>query len=230
MPRWYKSRGGLKRKTIYIPKIIILLLIFGLSAGYLFYIVERNLKPTIIQIARSKAHILATETMNKVLYEKILTNTDYEDLVTVHKDTQQRITLMQANTIKISRILSEANLAIKESIKNLEKQAFNIPLGQVLNSSLLAHYGPNIYVRLLPVGTVHVTFGDNFEEAGINQTRHILYLNIDTTVKIVVPLVTEDILVSNRVPIAETIIIGEVPNTYFGIGSALQMKELDIKQ
>jgi sporulation protein YunB len=230
MPRWYKSRGGLKRKVFHIPKIIIFLIIFGLSAGYLFYIVDRNLKPTIIQIARSRAHILATETMNKVLYEEILNNTDYEDLITVHKDTQQRITLMQANTIKISRILSEANLAIKETLKNLEKQTFNIPLGQALNSSLLAHYGPNIHVRLLPVGTVNVTFGDNFEEAGINQTRHILYLNIDTTVKIVVPLVTEDILVNNRVPIAETIIVGEVPNTYFGISSALQKKDVDVNK
>ncbi|MGI6145286.1 MAG: sporulation protein YunB [Clostridia bacterium] len=230
MPRWYKSRGGLERKIIHIPKIIIFLLIFALSAGYLFYKVERNLKPAIIQIARSKAHILATETMNKVLYEEILINTDYEDLITVHKDAQQRITLMQANTIKISRILSKANLAIKESLKNLEKQAFNIPLGQALQSSLLAHYGPDIYVRLLPVGTINVTFGDNFEEAGINQTRHILYLDINTTVKIVVPMVTEDILVSNRVPIAESIIIGEVPNTYFGIGSALLKKDVDVNQ
>ena len=230
MPRWYKSRRGLKRKIFHIPRIIIFLLIFGLSAGYLFYIVDRNLKPTIIQIARSRAHILATETMNKVLYEEILTNTDYEDLVTVHKDTQQRITLMQANTIKISRILSEANLAIKETLKNLEKQVLYIPLGQALNSSLLAHYGPNITVRLLPVGTVNVTFGDSFEDAGINQTRHILYLNMDTTVKIVVPLVTEDIVVNNRVPIAETIIIGEVPNTYFGIGSALQRQDVDVNK
>ena len=230
MPRWYKSRSGLKRKFFHIPKLIIFLLIFALSAGYLIYIVDRNLKPTIIQIAISRAHILATETMNKVLYEEILTKTDYKDLITVHKDTQQRITLMQANTIKISRILSEANLAIKETLKHLENQAFYIPLGQALNSSLLAHYGPKLTVRLLPVGTVNVTFGDSFEDAGINQTRHILYLNMDTTVKIVVPLVTEDIVVNNRVPIAETIIIGEVPNTYFGIGSALQRQDVDVNK
>jgi len=221
MPRWYKSRRGLKRGIIHIPKTLILLLIISISSGYLFYIIDRNLKPTIIEIARARAHILATETMNKVLYEEILTNTNYEDLIIVHKDKDQRITLMQANTIKISRILSEANLAIKDSLKNLINQEFTIPLGQALNSSLLAHYGPKIKVKLLPVGTVNVTFGDSFEEAGINQTRHILYLNINTTMKIVVPMVTEDIVVYNQIPIAESIIIGDVPNTYFGLGSSI---------
>lgn len=225
MPRWYKSRYGLKRGMLYIPKTFIILVVLGLSFGCLFYMIDRSLKPTIIQIAEARAHILATETMNKVLYEKILVNTNYEDLITVHKDTQQRVTLMQANTIKISRILSEANLAIKETLKNLENQTFYIPLGQALNSPLLAHYGPNINVKLLPVGTVNVSFGDSFQEAGINQTRHVLFLNINTTVKIVVPLVTEDIVVKSQVPIAETIIIGDVPNTYFGLGSSVQMKD-----
>ncbi|MDD2212866.1 MAG: sporulation protein YunB [Clostridia bacterium] len=230
MPHWYKSRRGLKRGMIKIPRILIILIILGLCGVYLFQVIDRNLKPTIIQIAESRAHILATETMNNALYEKILTNTEYEDLMTIHKDSQQRVTLMQANTLKISRILSEANLAIKEALKNLQEETFKIPLGQALNSPLLAHCGPNIKVRLIPVGTVNVRFVDSFQEAGINQTRHILYLNINTTVKIVVPLVTENVVVNNQVPIAETIIIGEVPNAYLGLGSSLSMKDLDIEK
>lgn len=228
MPRWYKSKRGLKRKMIAFPKgfTMIIILFIGLGSVYLFRIVDRNLKPTIIQIAESKAHILATETMNKVLYEKILTNTEYEDLMMVHKDSQQRVTLMQANTIKISRILSEANLEIKEALKNLQDETFKIPLGQALNSPLLAHVGPNIKVKLIPVGTVNVRFVDNFQQAGINQTRHILHLNINTTIQIVVPLVTENVEVHNQVPIAETIIVGDVPSTYLGLDSPLLPKDV----
>ncbi|MGI6588889.1 MAG: sporulation protein YunB [Peptococcia bacterium] len=226
MSRWYRSRRGLKRRIINLPKGIIIILILGLFGVYLFQVVDRNLKPTIIQIAESRAHILATETMNNALYEKILTNTEYEDLMTVHKDSQQRVTLMQANTIKISRILSEANLEIKEALKNLQYETFKIPLGQALNSPLLAHCGPNIRVKLIPVGTVNVKFVDSFQQAGINQTRHILYLNVKTTVKIVVPLVTENVVVNNQVPIAETIIVGEVPSTYLGLDSPLSRKDI----
>lgn len=219
MRRWYKSRGGLVRRISIFPKIMIILIIVGLLTISLFRIVDRNLKPTIIQIAQAKAHILATETMNKALYEKVLKNADYEDLMTIHKDSQQRITMMQANTIKVGKLVSEANLVIKESLKNLSEENFSIPFGQVLGSPLLAHYGPDINVKLIPVGTVNVGFVDRFEEAGINQVRHILYLNIEMSVKIVVPLVTENVVVKSQIPIAETIIIGEVPNTYLGFTS-----------
>lgn len=225
MPRWYKSRSGLVRRNIKVPRILIILVVLALLAIYLFQIVDRNLRPTIIQIAQSRAHLIATETMNNALYEKVLKNTDYEDLMTIHKDSQQRITMMQANTIKVSRIVSEANLVIKESLKNLKDETFKIPFGQALGSPLLAHYGPDIRVKIVPVGTVKVGFVDRFQEAGINQVRHILYLNIETSVKIVVPLVTENVVVNSQVPIAETIIIGEVPSTYLGFGSPYIMKD-----
>jgi len=220
--RWFKSRSafkrsGFKRGKRLTPRILIVTIILVLCGLYFFYIIDRNLKPTIIQIAQSRAHIIATEAMNNALYEKVLSNTEYEDLMMIHKDAQQRVTIMQANTIKISRIVSEANLAIKETLKNLQGETFKIPLGQALGSPLLAHYGPDVNVKIIPVGTVNVGFVDRFQEAGINQVRHILYLNIETTVKIVVPLVTENVVVNNQIPIAETIIIGEVPNTYFGL-------------
>lgn len=184
---------------------------------YLFVIIEKNLKPTIIQISESRAHLIATEAIHKVLYEKVLNDVNYNDLVYVHKDTQLRITMMQANTIKINRIVSQANLEIKNTLLNLSDESFQIPLGQTLGSQILANYGPRINVKIVPVGTVDVKFLDEFQQAGINQVRHILYLNVATTVKIVVPLATKGITVSNQIPIAETIIVGQVPETYLGV-------------
>lgn len=215
--RWYKTKSGLKRGAFAIPWPFIFLFILVIGGIYCFTVIDRNLKPTIMQIADSRAHIIATEAINKALYEKVLYNTDYEDLVTIHKDKEQKVTVMQANTLKISRIVSEANIAIKDTLKNLKDEDFYIPLGQALGSSLLANYGPQIRVEIVPVGTVNVGFDDRFQEAGINQVRHILYLNIETTVKIVVPLLKEDIVVKHQIPIAETIIIGDVPNTYLGL-------------
>lgn len=215
--RWYKTKGGLKRGVFVIPWMSIFLLILLISGIYCFMVIDRNLKPTIIKIADARAHIVATEAINRALYEKVLYNTDYEDLITIHKDTEQKVTVMQANTLKIGRIVSDSNMAIKETLKNLQDEDFYIPLGQALGSPLLANYGPKIRVEIVPVGTVNVEFDDRFQEAGINQVRHILYLNIETTVKIVVPLLKEDIVVKHQIPIAETIIIGDVPNTYLGL-------------
>jgi sporulation protein YunB len=215
--RWYKTRGGLKRGLIVIPRGFLLVLCLLLGILYCFWTIDRNLKPTIIQIADARAHLIATEAINQALYEKVLYNTDYEDLVTIHKDADQKVTLMQANTMKISRIVSEASMAIKEILRNLEGEVFKIPLGQALGSALLANYGPKINVKILPVGAVKVSFDDRFLEAGINQVRHLLYLDIQTTVKVVVPLVSEHVAVKHQIPIAETIIVGAVPDTYVGL-------------
>lgn len=228
MARWRRNRYRLLKYQIQYrlrrPKIPLPIIIFISLIGLIilsFMIVDRNLRPTIVQISQARAQLIGTEAINKALYEKVLTNVDYNELVQVHKDSQQRITLMQANSIKISRVIAQANLEIKESLSNLEEEVFYIPLGQTLGSKILANYGPKIKVKIVPVGTVDVKLIDEFKHAGINQVRHILYLNVNTTVKIVVPLVTEGVSISNQIPIAETIIVGEVPNTYLGFGNSL---------
>jgi len=225
MTRWKKSRlrglrrGGLplKIRGIYAGMISVVLLCF-----ILFAIMENNLKPTIVNIAEARASLIATETIHRVLYEKVLADVNYSELVYIHKDDRQQITMLQANTVKINKIVSLANLEIKDALASLEDEVIKIPFGQTFGTQLFANYGPRISVRLSPVGTVKVTFNDELQQAGINQVRHILYLNIETTIRIVVPLATEGVSVNNRVPIAETVIVGQVPNTYLSLETGLQ--------
>ncbi|MDD2401606.1 MAG: sporulation protein YunB [Clostridia bacterium] len=226
LARWYRTKYGLKRGIIKIPRLLIISIVIGVISLYLFKIVDNNLKPTIMDIAESKAHIIATEAINNALYDKVFNNIGYEDLIIVHKDSQQHITMIQANTIKMSKMVAQTNLIIKEALKNLEYEKFNIPVGQALGSPLLAHYGPKVNVKIIPVGTVNVCFDDKFQEAGINQVRHILYMNIEANIKIVVPLVTKNVIVKSNIPIAETVVVGQVPNMYFGMDSPLKMKGL----
>lgn len=213
LPQRYHHWKFPTKAVIAIALILIILLSFS--------VVERNLTPAILTMAETRAHQIATETIHRILYERVLANVSYNDLVFVHKDNQQRITMMQANTIKISQIISQANLEIKERLRSLQQEAVYVPLGQVLGSRILANYGPKIKVEIIPVGTVNVQFHDEFQQAGINQARHILYLNIHTVVSIVMPTASRSVAIDNQVPIAETIIVGEVPNTYFGVESGL---------
>lgn len=229
MARWYRTRYGLRRRlfSFRIPGTVITLGLLVIIAVFLFSIIETNLRPTIISIADSRAHVVANEAINKALYDKVLANVNYNDLVFVHKDSQQRITMMQANSVMIARIISQANLEIKENLKYISEDIIKIPLGQALGSQILANYGPRINVKIVPVGNVDVQFYDEFQQAGINQVRHILYLKIDTTVKIVIPMVTNSIAVNTNVPIAETIIVGQVPETYFSLDSSLLKQKID---
>lgn len=200
-----------------VPRLTIVLVALGLIICLLLlmlFVIERNLKPTIKEIGEAKARQVATEAINDAVKHKIADSVNYQDLIFVQKDSQGRIVLMQPNIVRINQLVSDTTLYINNNLKELEKKEFSIPLGQVLGSQLLANYGPHINVKILPIGTVKTIVSDNFVEAGINQTRHRLYLNIESQVRVVVPLITSQIDVGTQVPVTDTIIVGQVPETY----------------
>jgi sporulation protein YunB len=207
-----------------VPKLNLVLVACGIVLAFIIImliIIEHNLKPTISQIAEAKARQIATEAVNNAIKSKIVDSVNYDDLISVQKDSQGQIVLMQPNIVRINQLASDTTLSINSALKDLEKEKFHIPLGQVLGSQLMANYGPRIHVSIYPIGTVRTTVFDKFEEAGINQTRHRLYLAVQSQVRVVVPLVTSQIEVDTRVPVTDTIIVGQVPNTYVRLDSKL---------
>lgn len=208
-------------------RILVVIVILALMILVPFSIVERNLKPTILAIAKAYAEQVAVTAIEDAVNDRIAGSVEYKDLIFIRTDNRGRVVLMQANTIKINSLAADAILDIQKNLAKLEGKVIHIPLGQVLKSQLLAAYGPKIRVTLVPIGTVKVKIADDFQQAGINQTRHRLYLNVYDKVKIVIPLVSEYIEVSAQVPIAETIIVGEVPQTYFNLDLGRGLKEID---
>lgn len=205
---FYLRRLSLFRLALVIFLVALLILILTLT------VFERSLKPTIRELAVVKARSAATEAVNKAIKEMLTDSVDYQELIYIEKDTSGRIVLMQPNIVRINKLASDTTLAINDSLKDLVDEQFFIPIGQVLGSQLLANYGPRIGVSIYPIGTVQTNVFDRFEEAGINQTRHRLYLDVQSQVKVVVPLITSNTKVTAKVPITETIIVGEVPRVY----------------
>lgn len=198
-------------------KLLIMLVILLIMIVIPFGVIESNLKPTILAIAKAEAEQVAVKAIQTAVNEKVAKSVEYKDLIFIRTDNRGRVVLMQANTIKINSLAAETILDIQKSLSKLEGKVIPIPIGQVLKSQLLAAYGPKIHVTLVPIGTVKVKVADDFQQAGINQTRHRLYLNVYSKVKIIIPLVTDNIEVASQVPIAETIIVGEVPQTYLSL-------------
>jgi sporulation protein YunB len=183
----------------------------------LFYLIEKNLGPTLLAIAEARARIIATETINDAINKKIARNVQYKDLISVHKSIKGEVALIQINITEINRLKSETALYVADSLKEITMNEIGIPIGQITGSNILANFGPSIKFSILPVGTVEVDISEAFEEAGINQTRHKVFIDVKTWVRIAVPLVSSSIQVSTHIPIAETIIVGNVPETILNL-------------
>lgn len=197
-----------------ISGLALLITIIALFAMTIFWLIEIHLKPTILTIAEARATFIATQAVNKVINEKVSNTIDPQNLVHVKFDSKGKVVLIQPNTMEFNKLAADTTIKVQDGLRSIAEEKIYIPIGQVIGSQLLASYGPKITVTVLPIGTVQVTVVDKFEQAGINQTRHMVYLVATTQVRIVVPLVSKSVEVQTQVPVAEYVIVGEVPNTY----------------
>lgn len=209
----------LRRRNPY-KKIYVLFL----ATGFILFVWFSNMviRITLFEMAEVRGVQLATEAINNAVRIKVAEeNMDYYDIIKIHKDINGKLVLIEANTIKINRISSETTLAVQAALIRLSEQTMSIPLGQITRIDLLANRGPLIKVEIVPMGSVSVDVDNKFEQAGINQTKHSIYLTFNTDVRIVIPFKSGRASVITRVPIAENIIIGEVPTTFVTLPDGL---------
>ena len=104
-------------------------------------------------------------------------------------------------------------------IEKMGEQDVKIPIGTLSGSPLLAGKGFKVTIRVLPLGSVKCQFVSEFETAGINQTRHKIYLDVVATISIVLPTSQSIVKTNTPVLVSESIIVGKVPDTYLTAGS-----------
>ncbi len=198
-----------------ITFIIIIVVLFLIVESVL--LLERKIRPAILSVAELKADIMATDSINIAISEEISPAYLYSDLISVDKDNQGRIVMAQVNTMVINKLVAETTLITQEALRAIEKRPFSIPMGEIFDNYLLATYGPRIPVKLIPMGRVNTQIHDRFEEAGINQVRHSLYLEVNTEVRVIVPFIRTPVEVYTTIPVSDAIYQGDVPDTVINL-------------
>lgn len=200
----------IKRKRLIFWIVALLLLGF-----YIYKYIDKNIAPTVIAIAEIRARSVTSEAINDTIKNKIKRDINYNDLIFVKYDNEGKVTLMQANTILMNSIASEVALEVQEQLREISKSNIKVPLSNAFDTRLITL--PSISVQIIPQGSVAVDFATEFESSGINQTRHRIYIIVVTDIRIIVPLVSENIRIATNIPIAETIIVGDVPEQYINV-------------
>jgi sporulation protein YunB len=157
--------------------------------------------------------------VNRIVSEAVNTAIDdgefqYERLISFEKDNEGKITAVKSNMPEFNRLQSAILNQILERISEVSTRDLSIPLGTLTGADLLAGRGPLITVRMQSVGSSSAKLENEFLSAGINQTKHEILLNVDVYVSILLPGFTTATKVSNTFTVAETIIVGSVPQNY----------------
>lgn len=221
--RYAKHAGRFLRGTLFnrglFSFIVLCLAAFLTLKG--FWFAEQNLRPAILSIAELKANMVAVDAVNIAIRDQVAQGIPYRDLLAIRQDGKGKIVLAQINTPEVNRLMAEITLAIQEALKNIEEKPFKIPLGEVLDNYLLAAYGPRIPVKLEPAGRVNTRLQDSFEEAGINQVRHKIYLEVLTEVRVIIPFTSTRVEVHTTVPLTDALYPGDVPDTVINFNTGI---------
>ncbi|NLJ40018.1 MAG: sporulation protein YunB [Clostridiales bacterium] len=192
----------------------------------LFLFIDRNINPAIIAFSQARIQAIAITALSDAVKETMGTSIKYTDFVNVLTDKNGNVAMIQANTMKMNDLAAEASDIAQEIIQSKGDEGISIPLGTITGSKILEGMGPNIPVKIVSFPAVSTDFDSEFEQSGINQTRHKIFLSLRARIRIAIPLNTADIDVDSRVPVTETIIVGDVPQTYINVDDTDRMLRL----
>lgn len=190
--------------------------IFALAVSSVF-LLDVLLWPTLRTLAQAELQNLAVVGMYEaVRTEMTESGLDYRRLFRVETNETGQVTFMQPDTVMVNDLAARVAVAIQDEMAGLGTRTIYVPLGRAFGSRLLGGVGPRIGVKIYPLMLESVKIWDTFESAGINQTRHRIYLNVKLVAKTAVPFILSEVPVEGDFPIAEAIIVGQVPDTYVG--------------
>ena len=196
-------------KILKIVKIFLIISIAMVTAN----VIIRAITPIIDKQCVNKAKSIATKISNEQA-TIVMSKYKYEDLCTMEKDNNGNVTMIKANIIPINEIISDVAIYIQEELNKTENSEFSIKLGSFTGSKILSGRGPNVNIKISTIGNLDTSLESEFISAGVNQTLHRLYLQVECNVIILTPFNTMEEKITNQVLLAEAVIVGTPPSTY----------------
>jgi len=213
----HRSRNANNKIQAILSIIIIIAIITGIITG-IYMQLDRQIIPTVMAMAKIQANTVATKAINQGITEALITNqTTMQDLISYDYNDSGELVSWNVNSIVINNLCANIVENAMDKLQNISIVKFKIPIGNLSGSRLFANIGPEISVDVMPIGTVHVNYDNNIRSTGINQVNHTVWLDVDATVQVVVPLFADQMVVKRRVILIDKVISGKVPSNYVNV-------------
>ena len=203
MTLYYRSK---RRKILYF--MVIPFSLFFIILHFFFQV-----SSSFINLSEDKVYSTCFTLINSIVANKIK-EIGPENIIEYKYDTNGNITAVNANVVTMNILNSTIAEEIIYSLSNLQDIFVEIPLGSFFSSKLFPAIGPSIPLKIIPLSTVYTDYSTEFTSTGINQTQHKIFIKVTCELKVLSSLATNTQEINIEIPIAETILIGNVPNTY----------------
>ena len=212
-------RLGYKRKhtasVVFLPLLCAVILLC-----FIAHIILKRAEPSFVAQTSNYSNTAFTDLVNKCIID-ITKRKEYDDFFEIVSN--DGVSMVEADTAKINTLVSELLISVQNALNNDYPAKLYIPLGSLTDYYMLSSSGPVIPVKIIPISVVNSEIKDTFESVGINQVRHRIYLKLWVNMHYRGFLLDERETIETSVPIAETVINGNVPQ-YYGTGLTQSIK------
>lgn len=215
-----------KRRLTRKKKLLLVFLCFVLVAIAVLFYFNYIINPVILSMSEIKVKSLTQKAVNQAVYEVANSGPVYDDMIKISRNSSGMVTLISADSNEINRLARDLVKLSEVKLGEISERGISIPVGTFSGMPIFVGRGPEVRIRLIPIGVISCSFRSEFNSAGINQTNHRIYVNIYSNVSVVMPTQNQNIATTTELLLAESIIIGEVPNTYLNSDSLDDMLNL----
>ena len=204
------------RRSLFSGGEIMLTLLLGIGIAAVAVIcLGKQMRPLTAVAAKAQAENMVT----RLVEETVLADLEqrlfgYDDLVVIERDSGGTITALITDTAAMNVLRGQLLERLLEELDGIHVSDIQIPLGSLLDIDILWAKGPNLKVHGMSVGTVCAEFESEFTDAGVNQTLHRIWLEVEVPLTLILPGDRVETQVTSRLCTAETVIVGKVPDTY----------------
>lgn len=202
-----------------LRRILCLTAVLALLTVAVLLVLRTKYRKVLTELAQTQVKNVTSDLINDAVDREIAEGTiQYDRLVYFEKDLEGRITALKTNMGEINRLKTETLALINQEILDMDSSALGVPIGSLVLPEVFAGRGFSIPIEILAIRNSDASFSSSFSQAGINQTLQQMKMDVFVDVTVLILGSTESFTVSSQVVVAETVIVGQVPNTYLQTG------------
>ena len=200
-----------KKRHVLLFRVIAVLL----ALSVLFFLINLRFHSYLVSLGSARADRFFSETVNDaVSYVLPLHALSYEDIIHLTFKDSGDVASLSADMVKLSTFKTAVCQTIFKTFYEGEPFLVRVPLLSVFGLDMLQGADPHLDVRIEPARFLHVYYTSEFKTVGINQTLHRIVLHIEGSLTLLLPQGKEDVFSSGQFCLAETVIVGRVPDAY----------------
>ncbi len=214
--KYYRNKYKKKKRQ----KALICLGVFLSFVVSLFVYIFCVVNPVVIEATEHAVFSLSTSAVSDAIYDVLSQeNVTYDDLVDIDYDDKGNVRLISLQTVRLNLIARKFYQVAQVYLDNMGKNGIDVAIGAFTGLPFLTGVGPKVNLKLVSIGAMTSQFESKFISAGINQTNHKVYIHLYASVSMILPAYSAKIDSVTEMLVAESVIVGDVPQFYFGNSS-----------